>query len=216
MEDLHHFWATPFYRSRTDPARAEAVTEYVLANEDESRRKPDSPQRAHPGVFESAFDFLDWPGEVSQDLKRLFNEHLAGVVRVANGMDEAALRGLRFHSHCWFHVTRRGGYFPHHNHPLASWSLVYCAHPGDDDAPDFEAGHLVFDDPRGTASMYLDTANRSLRREFSFDAVRIRPAAGDLLIFPSYIHHAVEPYAGTLPRVSVAANFWFATFNRQA
>ncbi len=214
MDDLLHFWATPFYRHRTDSARAAGVTEYILANETESRRKPDSPQRAHPGVFESSFDFLDWGSDVTADLKQLFHSHLAGVVKTANGIDDAALKNLRFHSHCWFHVTRQGGYFPSHNHPLASWSLVYCADPGDEDAADFEAGHLVFNDPRATASMYLDTANRQMRREFSFDAVRMRPVAGDLLIFPSYILHAVEPYSGRRPRVSVAANFWFATFGR--
>ena len=215
MDDLLHFWATPFYRHRADSQQAARVTEYVLANETESRRKPDSPQRAHPGVFESSFDLLDWGSEVTAELKQLFHNHLAGVVKTANGIDDAALKNLRFHSHCWFHVTRQGGYFPHHNHPLASWSLVYCADPGDEDAPDFESGHLVFHDPRATASMYLDTANRQMRREFSFDAVRMRPVAGDVLIFPSYIMHAVEPYAGRRPRVTVAANFWFATFGRQ-
>ena len=213
MSAFNQLWATPFYRNASAQERADALRDYILANEKESLRKADSPQRAHPAVFESGFDFLDWPSPAVQELKRFLHGHLAGVVRNANGFDDATTRALRFHSHSWFHITRRGGYFQDHNHPLASWSLVYCVDPGDSEPPnEFEAGHLVFQDPRTMASMYLDKANRTLKREFSFDAVRLRPVKGDLLIFPSYIRHAVEPYGGASPRISIAANFWFGTF----
>ena len=213
MADLNHFWATPFYRGVTDDARADALRDYILGNEKATRRKRNSPQTAHPQVFESDFDFLDWPSPVTADLKQTLYGHLASAVKGANGLDDNAMRQLRFHNHCWFHITRRGGFFRQHNHPLASWSLVYCVDPGDEEPPnDYEAGHLVFQDPRQTASMYLDTANRTMRREYSFDAVRLRPAKGDVLIFPSYIQHAVEPYGGDRPRITVAANFWFQTF----
>ena len=212
MTALNQLWATPFYRATSAVERSDSLRDYILANEKESARKSDSPQRAHPGVFESKFDFLDWQSPAPRELKQFLYGHLAGVVRHANELDDDAMRKLRFHSHSWFHITHSGGYFQNHNHPLASWSLIYCVDPGDEDAPDFEAGHVVFQDPRATASMYLDTANRTLSREFSFDAVRLRPSKGDVLIFPSYIQHAVEPYRGLTPRISVAANFWFRTF----
>lgn len=213
MDDLNRLWATPFYRGTSVPERADSLRDYILANEKSSLRQADPPQRAHAGVFESTFDFLDWPSPAPQELKRFLYGHLASVVRKANGLDDDALRQLRFHVHSWFHITRAGGYFPNHNHPLASWSLVYCVDPGDDEpANEFEAGCLVFQDPRPAASMYLDTANRRLTRDFSFDAVRLRPAKGDVLIFPSYVQHSVEPYRGDRPRVTVAANFWFGTF----
>ena len=213
MSGFHQFWATPFYRSATEAPRADALRDYILANEKESLRKVKSPQRAHPAVFESSFDFLDWPSPAVQELKQFLYGHLAGVVRNANDLDDESMSRLRFHGHSWFHITRTGGYFQDHNHPLASWSLVYCVDPGDETPPnEFESGALVFQDPRTMASMYLDTANRTLRREFSFDAVRFRPSKADLLIFPSYIRHAVEPYGGDRPRISIAANFWFETF----
>ncbi len=213
MSTLNRLWATPFYRSGSSADRADTLRDYILANESDDRRKRDSPQRAHPGVFESRFDFLDWPDPAVSELKQFLNGHLGHVVKDACGLDDAALKTLRFRSHSWFHVTRGGGFFQHHNHPLASWSLVYCVDPGDDDPPnEFEAGRLVFHDPRGTASMYLDTANRHMVRDYSFDAVRFRPGKGDVLIFPSYVWHSVEPYAGSQPRITVAANYWFQTF----
>ena len=213
MSTLNRLWATPFYRSGSSADRADTLRDYILANENDDRRKGKSPQRAHPGVFESRFDFLDWPDPAVSELKQFLNGHLGHVVKDACGLDDAAMKTLRFRSHSWFHVTRGGGFFQHHNHPLASWSLVYCVDPGDDDPPnEFEAGRLVFHDPRGTASMYLDMANRHMLRDYSFDAVRFRPGKGDVLIFPSYVWHSVEPYAGSQPRITVAANYWFQTF----
>jgi len=213
MTTLNRLWATPFYRSRSSTDRANALRDYILANEHDARRKRDSPQRAHPAVFESRFDFLEWPDPAVSELKQFLQGHLSHVVKNACGLDDAALQELRFNSHSWFHVTRKGGFFQNHNHPLASWSLIYCVDPGDEEPPnEFEAGYLVFQDPRSMASMYLDTANRQMVRDYSFDAVRFRPNAGDVLIFPSYVRHSVEPYGGTASRITVAANYWFQTF----
>lgn len=213
MTTLNRLWATPFYRSRSSTDRADALRDYILANEDDARRKQDSPQRAHPAVFESRFDFLEWPDPAVSELKQFLQGHLSHVVKDACGLDDSVLQALRFNSHSWFHVTRKGGFFQNHNHPLASWSLVYCVDPGDDEPPnEFEAGYLVFQDPRSMASMYLDTANRQMVRDYSFDAVRLRPSAGEVLIFPSYVRHSVEPYGGSTPRITVAANYWFQTF----
>ena len=107
------------------------------------------------------------------------------------------------------HVTTKGGYFRAHTHPLASWSVVFCARRGDDlhNSPGNQ-GDLVFYDPRTNASMFLDPANRNMRRELSFNSFKINVQDGDLLIFPSYLTHFVEPYLGEAQRITVAANFW--------
>ena len=52
MTALNQLWATPFYRSSSAVERADSLRDYILANEKESLRKSDSPQRAHPSVFE--------------------------------------------------------------------------------------------------------------------------------------------------------------------
>jgi hypothetical protein len=38
------------------------------------------------------------------------------------------------------------------------------------------------------------------------EPVRIRPAAGLLVIFPSWLYHWVHPYAGCTPRIAVSFN----------
>ena len=71
-----------------------------------------------------------------------------------------------------------------------------------------QAGDLVLTDPRVAASMHLDSLNRRLHRDIAFDGAKYRLAAGDLMFFPSYLQHFVEPYVGNEPRITVAANFW--------
>ena len=68
-------------------------------------------------------------------------------------------------------------------------------------------GHLIFIDPR-QASMFLDEYGRRLHRDISFDGVKYFLADGDIVIFPSYLHHYVSPYYGDSDRITVAANFW--------
>ena len=121
------------------------------------------------------------------------------------------MKQIRFDNHCWFHVTNDGGYFQPHNHPNASWSVIYCVDPGDDrpDKDQSHAGHIFIEDPRPSAGQFLDVANRNLGRALSFNALRFRPQLGELIVFPSYLMHSVEPYSGTRPRITIAANFWF-------
>lgn len=139
----------------------------------------------------------------------MFFIRVGAFVKFANTMSDDDFNRLRFDQHCWFHITRDGGFFQTHNHPNASWSAIYCVDPGDDDAVDYAAGHVGFDDPRTNAGMHIDAANRDLRRDMSFNAFRIRPKVGELFVFPSYVRHWVEPYRGQRPRITIAANFWF-------
>ena len=118
---------------------------------------------------------------------------------------------MKFRNESWFHITRKGGYFQPHTHPLASVSMIYCVDPGDENIEDErESGQVLFVDPRHNASMYLDPANRYMHRNYSFDGLRFRLRADEVCIFPSYLQHSVEPYAGERPRITIAANFSFS------
>ena len=128
---------------------------------------------------------------------------------MVNEINDEDLKSLNFNNHCWFHIYRNGGYFQTHNHPNASWSVIYCVDPGDE-TPENESmsGHIMFTAPRHV-NAYLDPANNGMRRDMSFNAIRLRLKPAELLIFPSYLYHTVEPYIGQSPRITIAANFWF-------
>ena len=210
MTDFNLVWSTPFMRIDTEKTDlAIKLRDLILTCESEGFRKPNSPQRQHHGVFESKFDFLDWKEPIVQEFKQLFLSYLGGFVKIVNDFDDQQLNRLKFDNHCWFHITRDGGYFQPHNHPNASWSAIYCVDPGDEEPTnDSVAGQVTFTDPRQTNS-YLDPANRRMRRDMSFDAIRIRLKPAQMILFPSYLYHYVEPYIGEKPRITINANFWF-------
>ena len=94
-----------------------------------------------------------------QQLKQFCWSSLLGMVAELNKHDEATMRRLLIYSDSWFHITRRGGFFGLHNHPMASWSGVYCVSPGEHDADKPDSGLLSFVNPATTSAMYMDAAN---------------------------------------------------------
>lgn len=194
-------------------ALANQLRDYILGCETEGFRKKQSPQIQPLGLFESEFDFLSWPDQRVQEFKAMMSGYLGAFVKSINGLNDQDLETLKFDNHCWFHITRDGAFFQPHNHPNASFSAIYCVDPGDEEPPNpSAAGHIIFADPRNVHS-YMDPANKSMRRELSYDGIRFRLAPAELIIFPSYLYHFVEPYIGEKPRITIAANFWFSTIN---
>ena len=205
------FFATPFYRTLAGhQAELESLRDFILAREDAAHTHPDSPQTAHSAVYESRFDLFSWPDQPVQNLKNRLYGHLMNYLADTSAFDEKALQQLRFKNESWYHITRSGGYFQPHTHPLASVSMIYCVDPGDAEIKEERAaGQVLFADPRHGSSMYLDPANRHMRRDYAFDGLRFRLRPDDVCIFPSYLQHSVEPYVGESPRITIAANFSF-------
>jgi len=83
-----------------------------------------------------------------------------------------------------FHITRRGGQFGVHNHPMASWSGVYCVAPGRSDPGTEGSGRLSFINPHSMNCMYLDPGNAFLREPFPAQQPRLRPRAGSTRAVP--------------------------------
>ena len=118
------------------------------------------------------------------------------------------MAGLRIYQHSWYHLTRREGYTAYHNHPMASWSGVYCVDAGDPVPDRPNNGSLRFLDSRTSAGMYLDPGNAHLHAPFGFGDRAYNLAEGQLLLFPSYLLHEVTPYYGSRERITVAFNAW--------
>jgi len=210
--ELNAFFATPFYKGLMGlQSNHSGLKDYILSCEHGEFRHKDSPQTAHNKVFESRFDLLSWPDSNIQAFKQKLYENLMQYLAAVNGFSAQDLQNLNFKSESWFHITRSGGYFQPHTHPLASVSIIYCVDPGDETIEDSrEAGQVQFTDPRYNASMFLDPTNRNMKRPFSFSGLRFRLKPDELCIFPSYLQHSVEPYVGDRPRITVAANFSFS------
>jgi hypothetical protein len=77
---------------------------------------------------------------------------------------------------------------------------VYYVDPGSYSPDSSLSGILEFLDPRAGAE-----AVRAPGDPYG-EPVRVRPQAGLLVIFPSWLYHWVHPYQGDTPRVAVSFN----------
>jgi hypothetical protein len=99
----------------------------------------------------------------------------------------------------WASTYLRGDYCMPHSHTRATASLVYCLDPGEEDPDDPVGGRLFIADPRIAACC------RPVQNYMTSPLVpTMRP--GTLIIFPAQIVHAVNPYNGTRPRITLSWN----------
>ena len=125
-------------------------------------------------------------------------------------LDYASEQGLdykpSFDIQGWVNINRRGDYHNLHNHPH-SWlsGTYYVAMPDQSGAvthrSDLNPGAISFFDPRAQANM------NAVRGDGQFDPEhRKLPQAGDLFLWPSFLHHLVHPNLMDDPRISVSFN----------
>ena len=185
------------------------LRELFLRWEQDTKARTSLPtQVVKVGVYESSFDLFHKADPEIQQLTQFCLQTLGYVIAQLNGYSAEEMAELRIFHHSWYHLTRDGGYTAQHNHPMASWSGVYCVDPGDvlPDRPN--NGALRFLEARGTAGMYLDPGNADMRSPFGFGDIAFDLQPCQLLLFPSYLLHEVAPYHGERERITVAFNAW--------
>lgn len=207
---VHPGFAVPFAEARLVPCERlnRELEALFLARETDEYRNPTPSHIPQPELFESRFNLFRWPESCVQELRAFMLDSVARTVLETTGVSEAELARLKIHNHTWYHVTRYAGSFVAHNHPLASWSAVYCVRSGEVAHP--SSGLLRFLDPRWGAGSYLDAGNRTLRTPFRFGSRELRLEEGQVVVFPSYVLHEVSPFYGRDVRITVATNCWFS------
>jgi len=205
-------FAVPIAYAELENSRAlnEQLEQLILLRENDAHRNPAPTHIPQREVFESDFDMFRWPEACVQQLRQFVLESLGEVVAQLSGYSPEDMSRLIVRNHAWFHVTRRGGSFVAHNHPMASWSAVYCVRAGEDVPERVDSGALRLLDHRPGSNMFLDPANMRLKQPYGFGhlAVKLRP--GHLLLFPSYLMHEVATFLGNDVRITVAVNCWFS------
>jgi len=105
----------------------------------------------------------------------------------------------------WASICRAGAYHAPHSHPDSAWSGVYYVDAGSRHPCRALSGVLEFLDPRAGVEAV------SAPGDPYGEPVRVRPEAGLIVIFPSWLYHWVHPYAGRSPRIAVSFNATLAT-----
>ncbi len=209
---LHSRFAVALAELQLNPCEAlnAELEALFLARETAEYRNPMPSHIPQEEMFESRFNLFRWLEPCVQQLRSFVLEGVAQTVLRATDLTLQDLGRLKFHNHTWFHVTRQAGSFVAHNHPMASWSAVYCVRAGQAAPGQPHSGVLRLADPRSGAGAYRDPANQRLHPPFALRPVELRLVPGQLVVFPSYLFHDVSPFYGTDTRITVATNCWFA------
>ena len=211
--ELFPLFATPVATRTLQDAEAlnSELEKLILERENEEYRNPYPTHHPQREVFESNFDLFRWPEPCIQSLRSFVMESVGQLVAELNGYSTVEMAKMQLHNHTWFHVSRHGGSFVAHNHPMASWSTVYCVRGGEEVPERRDSGMLRFLDQRPGSNMFIDPGNAKLRVPFNFGHYALRLGAGQLVIFPSYLVHEVATFLGRDTRITIASNCWFST-----
>ncbi len=181
-----------------------------LARDTPEYRNPTPTHVPQAEMFESRFNLFLWPEACVHELRTFVLNAVAQTVLEATNLRPEDLARLQMHNHTWYHVTRYAGSFVAHNHPLASWSAVYCVRAGERVPGEPDGGLLRFMDTRSGADAFIDPANRTLRSPYALGCREVRLEEGQVIVFPSFAFHEVTPFYGPDTRITVASNCWFS------
>jgi uncharacterized protein (TIGR02466 family) len=209
---LRSLFAVPFAETRLVPCERlnQELESLFLQRESVEYKNPTPSHIAQEETFESRFNLFRWTENCVQELRSFVLNAVAQMVIETTSLKPEDIARLSFQNHTWFHISRYAGSFVAHNHPLASWSGVYCVRAGESVPQHPDSGVLRFLDVRQGANAYLDPANATLQRAYALAPVELKLEAGQLVIFPSYVFHEVTPFYGRDTRITVATNCWFA------
>ena len=98
----------------------------------------------------------------------------------------------------WSVVNHKNTFNIRHQHPNSFFSAAYYVQTN------ANAGQIKFFDPKEVNVMYYPTINEP--NEFTSHVVKIKPEEGKLLLFPSYLHHAVGENLSDEDRIVISFN----------
>ncbi len=167
-------------------------------------------EKSHPGTehsnlggWQSEWDMDRWGGAPAIKLLAVARNSANKVTTNRQGQPVS----ITWKANMWANINRTGHGNEFHSHPGSFWSAVYYVDDGGIDADPSLAGELEFMDPRGPGpAMYAPhLAFGSAGLSVGANEV-VRPRAGRMVMFPSWVLHQVRPYRGKAERISIALN----------
>jgi uncharacterized protein (TIGR02466 family) len=199
---LRGLFATPVAAIRLPDAEARnaRLRAAILAH----REAFPSIQSSNAGGWHSERDLLEWAGPDANEIVAIAK---SAATRLTSDRDGQPVKP-RWSAQAWANVNAPGDGNICHYHPGSFWSGTYYVDDGGCAADPSLGGAFEMLDPRGAApAMYAPAfkfAGEDGRSAGSAES--ITPAAGLMVLFPSWLHHQVRLYRGSALRISIAFN----------
>jgi len=184
-----------------------ALAERILAR----RGQEPGVAASNIGGWHSA-EFQSWSGPPGAQLLEAARQ-LVDRLTLTDTPGGLARTAINWRVTAWANVSSAGDGNRAHGHPGAFWSGVYWVDDGGADQDETLGGLFEMSDPRGLLPvMYAPSLRYAVAGCEDAGAARtLTPKAGMMILFPSWLSHAVTPYRGTRPRISVAFNFSYGS-----
>ncbi|MGE5721058.1 MAG: TIGR02466 family protein [Sphingomonadales bacterium] len=190
-----NLFATPILLGKIeDEEMRSALEEAILARRSEH---PGLNRSNTGGGWHSDVDLMRWGGESA---RKLLNQVLRLVARSTTDVKGVDGATLTWRVEAWANVNEKGGANARHVHGGCYWSVVYYVRVDEDTASD-----LVLFDPR-MPTLAMHAPHLRFRNAGGEREMHIKPHAGLLVAFPSWLAHEVEPSKGKGLRISIAIN----------
>jgi uncharacterized protein (TIGR02466 family) len=186
---------TPLLRFRLPDH--EALDEALLAEGERLRRISEGVNKSNRGGWHSEGNLLDEPAAAIQTLRHAARLSVLEANRSVNAKVDPEKLDMKLFA--WMNMNPTGGFNAPHTHPGAHWSGVYYVRQ-----PIVETGNsgmIEFLDPRSDLPSWRVLQAKAFRPKR-----KIRPEAGEIVIFPSYLVHWVYPNEAGGERVTIAFN----------
>ncbi|ABC63137.1 2OG-Fe(II) oxygenase family protein [Erythrobacter litoralis] len=204
MAETRRLFSTPFVIDELQSAAGIAALRQAI--EAEHARDGQGVSISNIGGWHSNTRMLEWGGEAARALA-----YKSMTMADAITQDAKSSQASRFGwvPEMWANVSSKGHANQYHFHPGSFWSAVAYIDDGyggsDDPAL---GGELQLLDPRmpmvrmtAPDLRMLDADGKPQQNEIS-----IHPKTGMIVMFPSWLQHAVRPFHGSGTRISIAIN----------
>lgn len=193
-------FSTPLVRFRVP--EHEALNAALLSEGARLRGFSDGVTKSNRGGWHSEGNLFDNEAECIQTLRGLAEASVLEATRKIGAKTDPSTLKLKLFA--WMNANPPGGFNAPHTHPGAHWSGVYYV-----SQPEIEVGNsgmIEFLDPRSDLPNWRILGASAFRTK-----KKLRPQAGEIILFPSYLVHWVYPNEADEERVSIAFN---ATFRK--
>jgi len=170
------------------------------------RKRADNPTlgASNIGGWHSTRDFASWGGRQGEEILALARLVATKLTSDRNGAPVKPDWTVE----AWANVNGPGDSNACHYHPGSFWSGTYYVNDGGCADDPTLGGEFEMFDPRGPSPM-MHAPSLKFGGEDGVSAgsaETIRPRAGLMFLFPSFLLHAVRPYRGEALRISIAFN----------